>query len=166
MGLKLEILASIIGVVTKANDLTSVESKVNKGKKLKLVTGTGSGQADLHFADTRTLTASSSEDLDLAGGLTDPFGAALTFVKIKAILIVAAAGNANDVVIGGAASNAFVGPFADATDKIKVHPGGTLLLSDPVGWTVTAATSDLLKVANGGSGTPVTYDIILVGASA
>jgi len=31
---------------------------------------------------------------------------------------------------------------------------------------VTASTGDILEIANGGGGTSVTYDIVIVGASA
>lgn len=167
MALKLDIEASIIGVVTKANDLADVKAEISKRRKLRLLTGTTSGKADLMFSDTRTLSASSSEELDLAGGLTDPFGASLTFVKIVAIMLIAAEGNANNVVLGGAAANAFVGPFADASDKLSVPPCGSVQLVAPAaGWTVTAATGDLLKIANSGGSTGVTYDLIIIGRSA
>ncbi len=36
-----------------------------------------------------------------------------------------------------------------------VHPGA--------GWTVPAGTGDLLHFLNGGAGTPVSYDVILLG---
>lgn len=167
MALKLDIEASVTGVVTKANDLADVKATISKRRKLHLLTGTTAGKADLMFSDTRTLSAAASEELDLAGGLSDPFGAALTFVKVVAIMIIAAEANTNSVVVGGAASNAFTGPFADSSDKVAVPPGGCLLLTAPsAGWTVTAATGDLLKIANSAGSTSVTYDVIIVGRSA
>ncbi len=128
--------------------------------------GTGAGQIDRVFGDARTLSASATENLDLAGGITDAFGQTITFAKVRGLLISADAGNTNDVVVGGAASNAFVGPFADASDKIKIAPGASVLITAPAaGWTVTAGTGDILLVANGGSGTSVTYKIAIVGTS-
>lgn len=166
--LKLELLASITGPVAGANDIATPQQTIAKRAIEKLTLGTSADQADLVFADTRTLAASASESLDLAGGLTDAFGNVLTFVEVVAILIVAADGNTNDVVVGGAASNAFLGPFADATDKIAVGPGGFLFQAEPANpaWPVTPATGDLLKVANSGAGTSVTHDIIIIGRSA
>lgn len=129
--------------------------------------GTSTYQVDLMFADQRTLAASATENLDMAGSLADPLGATLTFVKIKAIKICAARANTNNVVVGGAATNTFVGPFADASDKIAVAPGGCALLVAPgAGWTVTASTGDIVLVANSGAGTSVTYDIVILGTSA
>jgi hypothetical protein len=34
------------------------------------------------------------------------------------------------------------------------------------GWTVTAATGDLLKILNSSSGSSVVYDIVVIGTSA
>jgi hypothetical protein len=50
----------------------------------QLTSGTGAGQADLVFSDTRTLAASANESLDLAGSLVGAFGATLTFVLAAA----------------------------------------------------------------------------------
>lgn len=164
---KLTLEAMVRGFLSSPNDIASVRAEMNERAVVTLQAGVGAGKADKLFSDTRTLSASSSEDLDLAGGLADPFGVTLGFARIKAIFIHAAEGNTNDVVIGGAASNTFIGPFGGATHKAAVRPGGLLMLAcaDATAWPVTAGTGDLLKIANGGSGTPVTYDIVLVGVS-
>lgn len=165
-GVDATVLTRIQGAYAGANDLGTVAFSFDKRTPFAFVPGTGTGQADKLFSDTRTLAASATEDLDLAGGLTDPLGSTLTFVKIKAIYIKASAANTNSVVIGAAASNDFVGPWsADGTTSIP--PGGELLLvHGGAGWTVTASTGDLLKIANSSSGTGVTFDIILIGTSA
>jgi len=156
--------ARLIGTSDHGEPKDELSNLYNK----EMATGTGSGLADKVFSDQRTLAASATESLDLAGGsLFDSLGAALTFVKVKAILIKAAVGNINDVLVGGAASNAFAGPFADASDIIGIKPGGVLLVAAPVaGWTVTAGTGDLLKIANSAGTTGVTYDITIIGTSA
>jgi len=131
-----------------------------------LTPGTGANQADKMFAYRSTLAASASENIDLAGALTDVLGNALTFAKVKAIMVRADPGNTNDVVVGGAATNGFVGPFGAVTHTIAVKPGGEFLNALPgTGWVVVPATGDILKIANGGAGTPVTYDIVLIGTS-
>lgn len=147
-------------------DLGTLLADVDESFSADLASGTSASQADLIWSDTRTLTASATENLDLAGVLADAFGATLTFVKIKAILIKAAAGNTNNVVIGNG-SNPFLGPFGAAAHTLAVPPGGCVALFAPVsGWAVTAATADILKVANSSSGSSVTYDITIVGTSA
>lgn len=169
MGLLATIATSIRGTYTSTNDLSAVAQKFGDllAPVITLESGTGSGQADKLFMDERTLAASATENLDLDGGLTDAFGAALTFVTVKAIMVVAKASNTNDVVIGGAASNGFVGPFGGTTPTVAVKPGGLALLVAPkTGWAVTASTGDILKMANSSSGTGVDYSIVIIGTSA
>lgn len=129
--------------------------------------GTGADQFKQIFTDTRTISASSNEDLDLAGTLVNALGQTITFTKIRAILIKAAAANVNNVVLGGAASNQFVGPFGAATHTIAVRPGGFfgIAANDATGYAVTAGTGDLLRVANSGAGSSVTYDIVILGTA-
>lgn len=142
----------------------------HKDVALSFASGVAAGQADLIFSDTRTLAASANEDLDLAGGLTGAFGLSLTFVKVKGILIAAASGNTNNVIVGGAASNAFVNWVGAATHTVVVRPGGFFMLGVGTGdlnaYGVTAVTGDLLRVANSGGTTSVTYDIVVFGTSA
>ncbi len=139
----------------------------NTPSDLELTSGIGSSQCDLQYRAQRTLNASANEDLDLAGVLTDDFGAALTFVKIRGIWIKAAAGNTNSVIIKPASSNGFTGPFGAATHTITLPPGGMFMATAPVGgWTVTAGTGDKINLANSAGTTTVTYDIHAIGASA
>lgn len=167
--LSASISTQIAATYRGSNDLGAPQFTLSAGLQpsIALSTGTGSYQADLLFSDTRTLAASATENLDLAGGLTDAFGSTLTFVTVKAIRICAAAANTNNVVVGGAASNTLLGVFSDATDKVVVKPGGCFVWAAPkTGAAVTASTGDILLVANSSSGTGVTYDIIVIGTSA
>ena len=148
-----------------ALDLNTVRDSLAYNIAKSLATGTAANQADRSWHDTRTLTGT-SEELDLAGVLTDGFGATLTFVKIKAIVIqnknTTAAAN---LAIGGAAANGFINWVANATDIVNIGPGGVLVLYSPVdGYGVTAATGDLLKI-NSGAAT-ISYDIAIIGTSA
>ena len=161
--------AWVRGTYAGANDLSAVQAEFNALSKseITLTPGTSANNADLIFMDTRTIAASSSENLDMAGSLVDPLGATLTFATIKAIYVKASSGNTNNVVVGGAGSNTLLGIFSDATDKIIVKPGGVFMWVAPAtGAPVTASTGDILLVANSGSGTPVTYDIVIIGTSA
>ena len=86
--------------------------------------------------------------------------------KVKAIMVIAAAGNTNDVHVGGDA-NGLAGLFGNVNDLIVVKPGGAFLWAAPSGGlTVTAGTGDILQVANSSSGSSVTYSIVIIGASA
>lgn len=165
MGFRARIIAAISGALTGTPDVGEARYTFDEATTIDLSLGTGARQANNAFTDVRTLAASASEPLDLAGSLGNPLGATLTFTAVKAIKVEADETNANNVVIGGAASNAFLGPFVDATDKISLAPGGVALLVNPTaaGWTVTAATGDLLQIANSGAGSGVSYTITILG---
>ena len=163
----LTVSAGVEGAVGVATALGGgATQSVSAKHVLPLTTGTSAGQANIVFTSTRTLAASANETLDLICSLTDAFGQTVNAVKIVALYVRAAAANTNQVVVGGAASNGFVAPFGSATDAVKLPPGASLNLINDAGWTAVAGTGDLLKIANGGSGTPVTYDIAIVARDA
>lgn len=166
MTLQARIAASIVATLSGSADLSTVKQELSYAPAAVFENGAGPNQANKCFADTRTLSASATENLDLSGSLVDALGVTLAFTKVKAILVRAAAGNTNNVVFGGAGSNGFISPFGDATDKVVVKPGGFALLvaPDAAGYAVAAGTADILLVANSGSGTGVTYDIVIIGA--
>ena len=162
-----DIAMSLTGKYIGTNALGQPHMTFNYQKDLPFTEGVAANQADKVFADTRTLAASTSENLDLAAVLADPLGVTLTCVTIKAIIFKAAAANTNDVVVGAAGSNPFLGPLGGTTPTVAVRPGGILMMVAPAtGWAVNASTAHLLKVLNGGSGTGVTYDVIFVCTSA
>jgi hypothetical protein len=163
--LNASISTQVIAEVTGLNDLSNADSKVALSNSTKFTPGAGAGQANYCFASSRTLAASASETLNLVSGLNDPNNVPLVFGGIKAIYVKANANNTNDVIVGGAATTTFVGPFGSATATIAVRPGSELLLYDhnsTGGWPVTGSTNSL-KVANGGAGTSVAYQIIILG---
>jgi hypothetical protein len=163
MALDVNLHCKITGLYTSSPDLGSLNFSPTNRAPTNLANGTGSSQANRMYSDQRTLGASASETLDL-DALTDVFGASLAFVKIKSIRISAASGNTNNVVVGG---GDWTAPFSDATDKLVIPPGGSIMLNAPVsGWAVTATTADGLLVANSGAGTSVVYDIEIVGTDA
>src|SRR5574343_114647 len=142
--------------ITKTQDLDikDIRDSFTDVWELKLSSGTGAGKADLYFRDTRSLEASASEDLDLAGSLTDPFGATVTLAKLK-FLAIRNNSTTQTLSVGGAAANQLAGLFAAVNDILTLPPnsatadgGWTVLLAEPTGITVTAGTGDLLKIAN------------------
>ncbi len=155
--------------LTTALDLGTVLAPFSLASSVALATGTGAGQADKVFADTRTLAASATEDLDLAAVLLDAFGAAITFARIKAVIVVADADNTNSVQLTRPAANG-VPLFMAAGDGISLRPGGVFAwfagAADATGVAVTAGTADLLTVTNSAGTTGVDYSVLIVGASA
>lgn len=157
---------TVDGKLSGAVDIGEVIHNILYGPTYALSDGSGADQISQVFADQRTLTASATEDLDLNGVLVNAIGATVSFTKVRGLMIRAAAANVNDVVVGAAATNAVSTIFGATTHTIKVKPGGVLLLMAPDvnGYGITAATADLLKIANGGAGTSVVYDIVVLGS--
>lgn len=158
---------ALSGTLTSALDLATGSSPLSVRKAANFASGTGVGKADRIWSDRRTLAASASEDLDLVGVLLDAFGGTISFVKVKGLYISAADANANNVVVGAATA-----PWAtllSATGTLTLRPGAFFGLGTgaaDAGYAVTATTGDILKVANSGAGTSVTYDIAIIGTSA
>lgn len=161
----LRIVASLLE--TSALDLVTASAPVDFAERITLASGTGANQADKVFSDTRTLAASATEDLDLAGSLAGALGGSVVFARIKGLIVRAADGNTNNVNVIRPASNG-VPLFLAAGDGIPVKPGGTFvwIAPDATGIAVTASTGDLITFTNSGGTTSVTYDVIIIGASA
>jgi hypothetical protein len=173
MATSLASLASITLNATLTNTsgvIGSATDALTKAYGSALTNGTGAGNADLVYWGQRTLVASAAEDLDLAGVLLDPLGNTLTFVRIKALVIAAASGNTNNVVVGNAAANGVAGLFGALTHTAIVRPGAAICWvcgsADATGYVVTATTADLLHIANSAGSSPVTYDVGILGCSA
>jgi len=167
MALEATVKASISASLTSAPDLTSLVAKIAAGKSVAFTDGVGAGQANVIFADTRTLAASANESLDFSGSLTQPNGSAAVFARIKYIYVEAATGNTNNVNVSMPASNGVPGIFLAASDGVSLKPGGNFewLCPDATGAVVTASTGDLINIANSGGTTGVTYNIVVIGAA-
>lgn len=168
MALTTEIGLKLIASLTGSGDLVTPAADLRNTTSIVLTSGTGSGAADMMWSDTRTLAASATEDLDLAASLSPHVGTGtLTFARIKGLLIKAADANTNDVQLTRPASNG-VPLFLAAGDGIPVKPGGLFLWVAPnaAGVAVTASTGDLLTLTNSAGSTTVTYDVVIIGASA
>jgi hypothetical protein len=157
----------LLSTLTSALDLGTASAPTQVARQLRWPTGTGAAQADRIFADSRTLSASGTENLDLAGTLTDAYGATITFARIKLVVFIADGGNTNDVQVTRPASNG-TALFIAAGDGIALKPGAFFIWADPgaTGFAVTAGTGDLLTVTNSAGTTGVTYSVIIIGASA
>lgn len=167
MSVRATVTLDIRGIQTAVNDLGAPQFPFEMREVVQFEPGTAALQANQIFADTRTLAASATENLDLNGtALVMALSGPMTITRVKTIAIRAAAGNTNNVTFGPAAANGFLGPFNAATDRIIIPPGGEFVITHPgAGWLVTAATNDLITLANSGAGTSVTYDILIIGSA-
>lgn len=169
MALTATVKLSLSGQLSAVQDFGTAQAPAALSQAVQLANGIGAGQVDRLFADTRTLAASGTEDLDLAGALLDGLNGPAAFARVKGIVVRAAAGNTNNVVFSRSASNGFA-LFSAAGDAIALRPGETFAVfcgaADAIGHPVVAATGDLVTITNSGAGTGVTYDIWVLGCSA
>lgn len=170
MALTTDVNLSVVATLTKDLDLSGpLEYPLNYPVRVQLTSGTSAGQSDLLWTDTRTIAASGTDDLDLRGGLTDAFGTAASFAEVTALVVKAAAGNTNNVVVGDDAT-APMTSLLGADGTITLRPGAFFAVcagvADATGYAVTATTADILQIANSAGSTEVVYDIIIIGRSA
>jgi hypothetical protein len=126
--------------------------------------GDGLGECDVIWKSRRTLNAA-SEELDLVGGLSDAFGVAFSFAKLKGVIIHNRSTTAGDILtIGGA--TAAVPLFSAANDSQPLGPDATFLKLEPslAGIAVTGGATDKLKLDSGAFN--IEFDIILFGVKA
>lgn len=132
-----------------------------------LTNGTGPNQADLLYQSDppgRVLAPSASENIDLSGLFPDALGDTILLAKVKVFILYARVENPHDIIVGGG-TNPFLGWNAGGTETVP--PDGQLHRTNRVaGWPVTAGTGDIIKIANAGAVSPVTYDILIIGTSA
>lgn len=161
----LQIVLKLIGTMTQSSDLSAIlEDVLSKDYSKTFANGTGANQANMWWHDQRTLAASATENLDLAGVLLSVFGTTITFTSIKAVVVVAAAGNTNDVQVIRESTNG-VPLFLALGDGIALPPGAIFAYINPNanGVVVTGVTGDLLRFVNSAGGTSVTYDVFILG---
>ncbi len=159
------VMLKITANLAASLDMEEVASVLTKDLTKAFANGSGADKISKVFSDQRTLSASSSEELDLAASLIDGLGNTITFTKVKALIVRALAANTNNVEVGGSGANGFEDWVGATGDLVSVKPGGVFLITAPDanGLTVTAGTADLLKIANSAGSTSVTYDIIILG---
>ena len=124
--------------------------------------------ANVVYHNTATLT-NTTVSLDLVSALTDAYGNAITFAKVKAILLHNKNTVAGEYITFGGVANCVpvlvsTAPAAEFPTH-TVHPGGVMFLWNPslAGWTVTAGTGDLVYLDTTGSAAAVIYDLIIIG---
>lgn len=165
-----KITLTLAGDYTSVLDLATATLPLREAFYDELTSGTSADMADLLYCDRRTLSATTSETLDLSGGLTDSYGNTLLFRRIKLIYIKNRSSTAGyRLLVGGNSSTPWTGWTSVAGSKAYVGPGGFLCLYDPslaamATTGATTSTDDLLKVENPNGGS-VDYDIVIMGAS-
>lgn len=168
--LTIEALARLTWTRKEALDLSNVVDSATLEWKESLADGTGADQTDLVWHDERSILTTANDDLDMTALVATIFGSTVTtnFVKVKLILIINRSTTAGEELkLDSSVANGFLGPFnGSATSKIEIGPDSALLLSSKKdGWTVTAATGDIIRI-NNPNATTVTYRVVIAGTSA
>lgn len=167
--LAVDIKASLVWLFQDTLDLSIVADVSKLEYAAALADGTAENQADRLWHDQRTVAASANDDLDLTALARTFFGSAVTIelAKVKVLLIVNMATAAGeDLLVGGAAAAAWAAPFGAAAHKVRVPADSCLLLTNrKSGWDVTNGSSDVLRIANAGTG-DITYRVAIIGTSA
>ena len=135
--------------------------------RISLQEGTDEGQANaVWYVLGKTLASGASNEWDLTALSRTLFNASVNqaFASVKALYVINRKESTGNLIIGGASTNSWPGPFSSVTQTIRVVPGGVLLVVHPnAGWSVSASAKNLKLAAESGS---VTYDLILVGVKA
>lgn len=173
MPLQSEISLSIRSAQTGNSDFGGPNFSPDFDAIIQLTNGTGANQADILFVDERTVASAANDDLDLAGVLQSAFGSVIAAAEIVAIAVInkpkakSAAPNTTNLTIGGG-TNPVVGYLGGTTPTVgPIRPGGVFLLASPDAAgiaAVTAATADILRVANS-AGAAATYQILVLARS-
>lgn len=161
-----QISVSLAGVINNLVGLATTTSTFSLANTQGWTSGNGAQQADRLYTATRTIAASGTDPLDLAGVLTDGIGTTITLARVKAFYIAASAGNTNNLIVGNG-TNPFINWVGAGTHTVTIRPGGMFLLAAPdaTAYVVTAATGDILQIANSAGGSTVTYTIAVYGST-
>ena len=125
-----------------------------------LAEGTGSGQADIQYADRMTVASGGNIDFDLTNRV-NAFGVALGIAEVVEVLIVSADANTTNLTIGGSSAD-----FPGVPDQ-TIAPSGRVYYSNPASGlgTVTNNTTDTIRITNA-SGATASVDVYILGRSA
>ena len=126
--------------------------------------GSGSGEADGSWnSDPVTLLSGTTTTYDLTALPKILFGASVEyeFSRVISLVIKVDSTSTGTLVVGGASSNTWIGPFADTSDKIQIEPNSNWYVDAlNSGWTVSGTVKNLKLEASGGD---VLYTLAIVG---
>lgn len=172
MALSTNLTLKLTATQSGGNDFGGPAFKPSMSKLVALTDGTTADKADILFLDQRAVATGANDDIDLAGSLSDAFGATITMAEVVAIFLInepiSGSANTTNLTIGGG-TNPFLGFLGGTTPTIgPIKPGGVFMVAagDAAGvGTVTAGTADILRITNS-SGATANYQIAIVARSA
>lgn len=134
-----------------------------------LTNGTGAnGTADLLYAATYTIAGAGTQNVDVAGSLTDFFGNSIAMARVKFMMVkLASTTTATDISFGNHAAP-LINWISAATSTVKIYNDGIFLIGGggATQYAVTATTADGLKILNNDATNSATVNLVVVGSSA
>jgi hypothetical protein len=150
---------------TLAQSVSTNSSLAQLAATLAYVDGSGAAQANKIWAPITqySVAQSTNTDIDLAGSLVGTYGT-VVFAALKGLVIKAGDANLGNLTIGNV-SNGITAFLGAATHSIILQPGGVFAIASPgaSGYSLTAGTADLLRVASAGTTGTYTWDILAWG---
>lgn len=150
------ITVTFFGTLNKAVGQITASAPVRDSLLYQLVDGAGAYAAQKQYNASGTIAESGSAAFDLVGGgLTDAFGDAVSWTKLKALLVYNSHATQPLTIV-----STIAGLFPSAH---TVAAGGCALVVSPTagGYTVSAGV-DTITLANG-SGSSTTYTLAIAG---
>lgn len=173
MALTTSFRLALRGVLTGTADFGAAQSHPELSLAYDTADGTAAGQADIIWADERTVATGATDSIDLSP-ITDAIGVSRAPVEIVGLIIINApksgAANTTNLTVGAGSNPATVGFLGGTTPTIgPIRPGGVVALwnsDNAAGFgAITATTGDILQIVNS-AGASATYQIALVARSA
>ena len=153
-------------LVSTVSDGFSSGSGVFPAMSYTFSDGSAAGQANKYYRSVNTIAAGATQSFDLAGSLVDPFGATLTFLTIRAVVVSIVDPNGIKALYVGpqGVTNAWQGPFGDidATSYLATKSYVSFIDGLNLGWNVNAGYADILPIMNS-SAVSLQYVIYIVG---
>jgi hypothetical protein len=146
--------SSLKATLEKTADLGNGSQVTALSTAATFTNGSGADKVNMTWSDERSINASSSDDLDLYGVLTDIFGDTINAAVVRGFTISNLNTN-NTLSVGAAASNPWVAPFGGATHTVTVRQATAnnaasiqFIAPDATGYAVANGSSDTLRVTN------------------
>ncbi|AMV16598.1 hypothetical protein [Planctomyces sp. SH-PL14] len=162
---------AIANLVLTAKLSADITKSLTDGSVAKLAYDKGlfndlPADADLLYTNGYSIATASSQSLDLSASLADAVGNSCVFAKVYAVFVKnLATATGRNIQIGGDSNH--VPLFGAPADFLTVGPKGVLLVCNCLdGWTVTAGTGDILKIANSAGGQTIPVAVAVLGKAA
>lgn len=161
--------ASLVALITTAWSNAgppSVKSQQARGQSKQFTIGTGINSANKWTTKSYSIAASGGQDIDF-NALTDPEGTAVSFTKVRGLIVELPSGvsSATSIRVGpaDAGSNPISSMTKATTDAVIVANGGCALLFNPTaaGYAISGSAKVLHITNLDGSNSATVYVTIL-----